>query len=84
VRGDGILLDRKTLYVVQNLLNQIAVIEVETDLSAGTIVDLITSPNFDVPTTIDEHGNRLWAVNARFGTPSPETATYNIVQVPKA
>ena len=43
-RGDGILLDGKTLYVVQNLLNQIAVIELETDLSAGAIVGLITSP----------------------------------------
>ena len=85
VRGDGILLDGKTLYVVQNTLNQIAVIDLETDLSAGTIVGLITSPgNFDVPTTIDEFGKWLYAVNARFGTPSPETATYTIVQVEKA
>ena len=84
MNGDGILLDGKTLYVVQNRLNQIAVIELETDLSAGTIVDLITSPNFDVPTTIDEFGKWLYAVNARFGTPDPETATYTIVQVEKA
>ena len=72
VNGDGIQLDGKTLYVVQNRLNQIAVIELETDLSAGTIVGLITSlGNFDVPTTIDEFGKWLYAVNARFGTPSP-------------
>ncbi|MET0938096.1 MAG: superoxide dismutase [Gaiellaceae bacterium] len=84
VNGDGIHLDGKTLYVVQNRLNQIAVIELETDLSAGAIVGLITSPNFDVPTTIDEFGKWLYAVNARFGTPSPETATYAAVQVEKA
>jgi hypothetical protein len=84
VRGDGILLDGKTLYVVQNLLNQIAVIEVETDLSAGTIVDLITSPNFDVPTTIDEFGKWLYAVNARFTTPPTPDTTYTVVQVEKA
>ena len=83
-RGDGILLDGKTLYVVQNFLNQIAVIELETGLGAGTIVDLITSLDFDVPTTIDEFGKWLYAVNARFGTPDPLNATYNIVQVPKA
>jgi sugar lactone lactonase YvrE len=85
VRGDGIHLDGKTLYVVQNTLNQIAAIELETGLGAGTIVGLIMSPgNFDVPTTIDEFGKWLYAVNARFGTSSPETATYTIVQVEKA
>ena len=83
-RGDGILLDGKTLYVVQNLLNQIAVVELETDLSAGTIVGLITSPNFDVPTTIDEFGKWLYAVNARFTTPPTPDTTYTIVQVEKA
>ena len=83
-RGDGILLDGKTLYVVQNLLNQIAVVELETDLSAGTIAGLITSPNFDVPTTIAEFGRLLYAVNARFTTPPEPDTTYTIVQVRKA
>ncbi len=81
--GDGIHLDGKTLYVVQNRLNQIAVIELETDLSAGTIIGLITSPNFDVPTTIDEFGNSLYAVNARFTTPPTPGTTYTIVGVGK-
>ena len=85
MNGDGILLDGKTLYVVQNRLNQIAVIELETDLSAGIIVDLITSPgNFDVPTTIDEFGKWLYAVNARFTTPPTPDTTYTVVQVEKA
>jgi sugar lactone lactonase YvrE len=84
INGDGILLDGKTLYVVQNRLNQIAVIDLETDLSAGVIVDLITSPNFDVPTTIDEFGKWLYAVNARFTTPPTPDTTYTIVQVEKA
>ncbi|MGH3029086.1 MAG: YncE family protein, partial [Gaiellaceae bacterium] len=85
LRGDGILLDGKTLYVVQNTLNQIAVIELENDLSAGVIVGLITSSNFDVPTTIDEFGKWLYAVNGRFTTMpiTPETL-YTVVQVEKA
>ncbi len=41
----------------------------------------ITNPNFDGPTTVAAFGNRLYAVNARFGTPNPSAATYNIVQV---
>jgi hypothetical protein len=84
LNGDGIHLDGKTLYVVQNFLNQIAVIELETDLSAGTIVGIITSSNFDVPSTIDEFGRWLYAVNARFSTMPTPTTLYTVVQVEKA
>jgi hypothetical protein len=81
--GDGILLDGKTLYVVQNRLNQIAVVQLDPDLLAGTIVRTITDPAFRVPTTIAEFGNALYAVNARFGTtPTPDTE-YEIVRVNK-
>jgi sugar lactone lactonase YvrE len=81
--GDGILLQGKTLYVVQNFLNQIAVVELSPDLSSGTIVETITSTDFRVPTTIASFGNSLYAVNARFGTvPTPDTA-YEVVQVPR-
>lgn len=81
--GDGLLLQGRTLYVVRNSLNQIAVIRLSLDLSRGTLVETITNPNFDVPTTIAAHGLLLYAVNARFGTPSPTTATYTIVRVPR-
>lgn len=81
--GDGILLDGKTLYVVQNQLNQIAVIRLALDLSAGEVVGLITDDNFRVPTTIAEFGNLLYAVNARFGTPPTPTTDYDVVQVRK-
>jgi sugar lactone lactonase YvrE len=81
--GDGILLDGRTLYVVQNFDNKIARIELAADLRSGRITGYITDPDFDVPTTIDDKGDRLYAVNARFGTPSPATARYDIVQVQK-
>jgi hypothetical protein len=80
--GDGILLEGKTLYVVQNQLNKIAVIELNSDFTAGTIVDTITSPAFRVPTTIARFGDALYAVNARFGTP-PAGAEYEVVRVPR-
>lgn len=79
--GDGILLQGKTLYVVQNFFNQIAVIELDPDLTSGTIVDTISNPDFDVPTTIARFGNALFVVNARFGTAEPENAQYNVVRV---
>jgi sugar lactone lactonase YvrE len=81
-RGDGILLQGKTLYVVQNALNQVAVVELSNDFSSGEIVDVITSSLFRVPTTIAAVGNKLYAVNARFGTPSPSTIDYDVVRVP--
>lgn len=81
--GDGLLLHGKTLYVVQNRLNQIAVVELSPDLTSGAVVDTITSPYFDVPTTIADYGNRLYAVNARFGTTDPQPAAYDVVRVTK-
>jgi sugar lactone lactonase YvrE len=79
--GDGILLQGKTLYVVQNQLNQIAVVELSPDLTSGTIVDTITSDHFRVPTTIAKFGNSLYAVNARFGTPPTPDTDYDVVRV---
>lgn len=81
--GDGILLQGKTLYVVQNQLNQIAVIELNSDFSAGTIVDTITHESFDIPTTIARFGHSLYAVNARFGSPPPVGTDDDIVRVPR-
>lgn len=79
--GDGILLQGKTLYVVRNQLNQIAVVNLSTDFTSGQIVDVLTNPLFRVPTTIAKFGSVLYAVNARFGTtPTPDTE-YEIVLV---
>ena len=80
--GDGILLQGKTLYVVQNRLNQIAVVELNSDLTAGTITETLTDPDFRVPTTIARFGNALYAVNARFGTPPTPDTEYEVVRVP--
>ncbi len=79
--GDGILLQGNTLYVVQNRLNQIAVVELNSDFNQGTIVDTITDSDFRVPTTIARFGNSLYAVNARFGTPPTPDTEYEVVRV---
>lgn len=82
--GDGILLQGKTLYVVQNQLNQVAVVELGPRYTSGTIVDTISSPLFRVPTTIARFGDRLYVVNARFGTPPSPDTEYEVVRVPDA
>lgn len=83
--GDGILLDgRRTLFVVRNRENKVAVVKLDKRLTSGTVVTHLTDPDFDVPTTIDEFGNRLYAVNARFTTTPTPTTPYWVNQFPKA
>jgi sugar lactone lactonase YvrE len=79
--GDGLLLNGRTLYVVQNRRNQIAVITLSADLTSGRVTALLTDPDFDVPTTLTSAAGRLWAVNARFGTAPGPDVPYRIVQV---
>ncbi len=80
--GDGLLLKGTTLFVVQNQLNRVAVLKLNADGTAGTLKRTITSPDFDVPTTVARFGSRLYLPNARFTTPPTPTTTYTVVQVP--
>ena len=75
--GDGLLLHGRTLYVVQNRLNQIAVVSLGKNLASGRVARTITDSDFDVPTTVDRHGS-LYAVNARFGTAPTPSTTYSV------
>ena len=79
--GDGLLLAGRVLFVVQNRLNQIAVVKLSGSLDEGRLVTTITDDDFDVPTTIAFQAGHLWAVNARFGTTDPQPARYDIVRV---
>ena len=81
--GDGILLQGSTLYVVRNQLNEIDVVELSANLLQGEVTRVITSPLFDIPTTIARFGNSLYAINARFSTPPTPTTTYTIAKVPR-
>ena len=79
--GDGILLTGKTLYVVQNQSNKVAVIALDLAAATGRVVTELTNPNLSVPTTIDDFGKRLYAVNARFGVANPDTQPFQVVQL---
>lgn len=82
--GDGILLQGRTLYVVQNFLNQIAVVSLNPRLTQGEVVTTLTNPDFRIPTTVASFGRALYAVNARFDVPTPGPDTeYEIVRVLK-
>jgi sugar lactone lactonase YvrE len=75
--GDGLLRQGNLVYVVQNRLNQIAIV----DLRTNEIVDTITSPLFQVPTTVARVGSRLYLPNAKFGSAEPDTISYEVVAI---
>ena len=84
INGDGILLEGQTLFVVQNRLNQIAVVDLATDLNSGTVrTSHLTSALFDVPTTMAASDGSFYLVNARFGITAPDTADYSVARITK-
>jgi len=60
---------------VQNLSNQVTELRVSSDLSSATVQGIITSPLFEVPTTVARDGSRLALLNAKFDTGFPPSAT---------
>ncbi|MBY8871403.1 superoxide dismutase [Micromonospora sp. PLK6-60] len=79
--GDGLLLVGRTLYVVQNQLNRIAVVELNRAGTAGRFTGTITDPNFDIPTTVAAALGRLYLPNGRFTTPPTPTTPYTVTAV---
>ena len=80
--GDGLLVvGHRTLLVVQNQLNQVAVVRLDRGATSGTVTRVITSENFDIPTTVARFGSRLYLPNARFTTTPTPTTTYDVTSV---
>jgi sugar lactone lactonase YvrE len=79
---DGILFEAGRLWAVQNFANQISELRLSPDLSSATVVGVITSSDFQIPTTVARQGSRLAVVNAKFDTGLPPTAeSFEVVTV---
>lgn len=79
--GDGLLREGHRLFVVRNQLNLIAELNLAPDFLSGELAGEITSPNFDIPTTVARFGSGLYAVNARFRSGMDPGLSYTIVRV---
>jgi sugar lactone lactonase YvrE len=79
--GDGLLVVGRTLYVVQNQLNTVAVVTLDPTGTSGELVDQLTDPDFQVPTTVARYGDSLFLPNARFGTPPTPDTEYSVVRI---
>jgi sugar lactone lactonase YvrE len=80
--GDGLVLENRTLHVVQNLANTVSVIELDPAGTSGKVVERWSDPRFDTPTAMVRFGNRFYLSNARFTTPDAETADFRIISRP--
>jgi sugar lactone lactonase YvrE len=83
--ADGIVLRGRTLYVVENQQNRVAVVRLSADLSSGTVTGYLTNDALATPTTATLALGALYAVNARFadlgGGADPTTLDFEIVRV---
>jgi DNA-binding beta-propeller fold protein YncE len=65
--GDGLYLDGRTLYILQNFSDKIAVVQLSGDLSGGEFIRNIPGEGeinpLNVATTLIGFGNSLYAVN---------------------
>ena len=86
---DGLQLEGRTAWVVQNFANSIARVRLSPDLTNGRVVEVITSNLFRVPTTLARHGSTLAVVNGRFdlgfpppfGPGAPPGTDFDLVQI---
>jgi sugar lactone lactonase YvrE len=86
---DGLLLEGRTLWVVENFANTLVGVTLSPDLRSGSITTTITDDAFQIPTTVARHGNRLALVNGRFdlgfpppfGPGAPAGTAFNVVVV---
>ena len=84
--GDGLYLDGRTLYILQNFSFKIAVVQLSGDLSGGEFIRNIPGegePNpLNIATTIIGFGNSLYAINTNMfdwflgSTPPAEVEPY--------
>ncbi|WP_157156760.1 SMP-30/gluconolactonase/LRE family protein [Diaminobutyricimonas sp. LJ205] len=79
--GDGLLVVGRTLYVVQNFSNTVAVIRLNAAGTSGELIAQRTDPDFQVPTTIARFGSGLYLPNARFDTPPTPDTEYSVVRI---
>ncbi|HEX6256110.1 MAG TPA: hypothetical protein VFZ70_09920 [Euzebyales bacterium] len=83
--ADGIVLRGRTLYVVENQQDRVAIVRLSGDLTSGTVTGYLTDDDLATPTTATLALGALYAVNARFADlgmgADPTTLDFEIVRV---
>lgn len=90
--GDGLYLNGRTLYIMQNFLNKIAVVQLSGGLSGGKFIKNIPGEGeinpLDIATSIIGFGNGIYAINTHFNEffmeiPPPSEVQSEVVRLRK-
>ena len=79
--GDGLLLQGRVLFVVQNRDNTVTALRLNRRGSSGKVIAKLTDRRFDIPTTVAPFRNRLYLPNARFSTTPTPATKYTVVAI---
>jgi hypothetical protein len=79
--ADGIAQRGRTLFAAQNFPQKLATLRLQSDLRSARLVDVVSDPALDIPSSVEQDGGDLFGLNARFTTPPSPTTTYDIVRV---
>ena len=82
--GDGLVLDRRRLYVVRQGEQEIVTIDLAEGLNRGTVVGRFKDPALMWPATAAKVGDRLLVVNTQFNKRSSKdpVTPFSLVSVP--
>lgn len=84
LNGDGLLLRKSKLIVVQNRLNVISAYQLSPDYASARFISRMTHPEFSFPTTAAFSGNDLLVVNGQLhkrGGSEPPVLPFSVLRV---
>jgi len=83
--ADGILLDGSTLYVMRNAQKLLVTIALANDYTRGTVMSVVTHPNFSFPTTMAFIPGHILVTNSQFdkrNAGQPPSLPFQLLSVP--
>jgi sugar lactone lactonase YvrE len=83
--ADGLVLDGRTLYVVRQMVAEIATVTPSADMTCGTVVHRFKHPQLAWPATAVKAGDRLIVVNTQFNVRATNTQTlpFTLLSIPQ-
>ena len=83
--GDGLLLDKQTLWVMRNAAATLVTFQLSPDFSSARLITTTTDPDFDFPTTFARLGDKFLVVNSQLNKRTanqPPTLPFVVVGLP--
>jgi Cu-Zn family superoxide dismutase len=81
--GDGLVLDRRKLYVMRPVDQEITTIELSKNLLKGRVLSHFKNPALDAPTSARKVGDRLFVANSHIDKPhTTNVVRFELLSIP--